>query len=458
MYFSGSLITYLSRDDGETWENLAEIIPIQRVRAYRAYGDRTYALGEDQVSGIITGQIAYSDDDGVSWEEWDSLYTTLGASAPNDIQETSFDGEDVLVVVADSPPQIVISDDNGSSWDQLYAGPNFNVRASGGIVWPPGAGERMLFADPTSGLMVSDDGQSWTPSKTGPGGVPRQLVMADDGAIFLVLRTGQIHRSEDGGDSWEPVGEPLPAAIHDLVPSPNFADTDTILAGTQDGMFFSEDRGESWDRLRRFARLEAVAEHLPCWKAGSTANLTDGAPPPHAGSATCDTYEEPSHGLRGGWSMSAGDELHFYFTGTRFRLMLPDADADGELLYYINDAFVESLDVTGGDIYMDMTEADGVWKDVTLIWDGDEPLRVDAAEIWGDGELMSIAGEDPDTGPDDTGPGTETGDDGDGDGGDDTGGDNTDGGSGKGCCNNDGSEGAAIVLFPLLIMGLRRRE
>jgi len=465
LYFSGSLITYLSRDGGYTWENHAETIPVQRVRAYRPYGDRTYALGEDQVSGVISGQIAFTDDGGDTWQEWESLYGVLGSSAPSDIQETIVDGEDVLVVVADSPPQIVISDDSGDSWRQLYAGPNFNVRASGGIVWPPGEGSRMLFADPTSGLMTSTDGgDSWAPSETWPGGTPRYLVMADDGTIFLLVRVGQIYRSDDGGDTWTEAGEPLKGAIHDLVPSPNFAETGALMAGTQDGMFFSEDRGDTWNRLRRFGRLEAVAEHLPCWKAGTTLlSNTGGVAPPHAGSETCDTYEEPAQGLRGGWLMTTGDELHFTFTGTRFRLMLPEASDEGELQYYLNGAYVEGIDFTGDDLYVDMEGADGVWKDVSFIWNGTTQLHVDAVEIWGDGELMSVTGEPEPGGPggDDTGPDTNTGD-GDGDGNDDTGPGVTDGGGddggGKGCCNRDGSDGAAIVLLPLLIMGLRRRE
>ena len=463
VYFSGSLVTYLSRDGGYTWENLAKVVPVQRVRAYRPYGDRTYALGEDQVGGVISGQIAFTDDDGETWQEWENLYPLLGPSAPNDIQETVVQGEDALIVVADSPPQILRSDDDGESWRQLYAGPNFGVRASGGVVWPPGEGSRMLFADPTSGLMVSEDGgDTWAQSETWPGGTPRSLIRADDGTLFLLVRQGQIYRSDDGGDTWAEAGEPLRAGIHDLVASPNFAETGALLAGTQDGMFFTEDRGDTWQRLRRFGRLEAVAEHLPCWKAGTTllSNTPDaGAPPPHAGSELCDIYEEPDQGLRGGWLMAIGDELHFTFTGTRFRVMLPEEGDAGELQYYLNGAYVEGIDVVGGeDLYIDMEGADGVWKDVSFIWNGATPLHVDAVEIWGDGELMSVTGEPEPGGPggDDTGPDTNT-DDGDG-GTDDTGDSVTDGGGGKGCCNRDGSDGAAIVLLPLLIMGLRRRE
>jgi photosystem II stability/assembly factor-like uncharacterized protein len=476
VWFSGSLATYRSSDGGYTWDNLAEDVPINRVRAYRVYGDRTYALGENQDT-TIEGQIAYSDDRGETWYEWDSLYEVLGASAPQDIQETVLLGDEILLVVADSPPQVVLSEDAGATWEQVYAGPDSSVRSSGAALWPPGEGERMFFADPASGLVQSNDGgATWFVNEASPEGVPRAFTMADDVTLFLLQRVGQIYRSEDGGDSWVAVGEPVNAASHDLVTSPRFDETGILLIGSQDGLYFSEDRGDTWKRLRRFSRLEAVAEHLACYVGGTTASAappsscgcSEPVPPPHVGSTVCETYEDEDQGLRGGWLMNNGDEAHFTFTGTHFEILLGPETGGGEILVESNGAFLETIKV-GGDLWVYLDAPDGDWKDITLTYSGSEQLHLDAVEIYGDGELISLVSDGDsgsggdsggDDGGDDTGPGggDDSGEPPDTNGGDDTGASATDGGSGKGCCNRDASDSAALILPLLILAGVRRRR
>jgi len=445
VWFSGSLAPYRSRDGGETWELLRDKITMQRSRAYRSYSaDRTWMLGENSAEGV-EGQVEVSYDDGDTWEPLDSLHAQMQGAVPRDVQETVVDGRDAIVVVADAPPSVFLSFDDGATWATSYERTTelAGISSAGLGAWPPGEGARLVLADPDIGVLHSDDaGASWQESEVDPDGRPRQLTMADDGTLFLLLRSGQIHRSVDGGDSWEAVGEPIRAAIHDLVTAPRFAETGTLLAGTQDGVFWSDDRGESWFRIPRFERFEDQSHHLSCEIGAKAFRGCGGGCATSDDALECATYSDDSHGMGGGYLLYPGDVARFTFSGQGFRVLGLE---EGELEVRINGSATTTL--SAGDL-----EVDGLgegWKDVELLaTSGDEGVRIDAVEAWGEGEVLPIDGaldtaDSGDTGPDDSG---EVGDSGD-----------TGGPTEPGCCHQDG-EAALVVAFPLLLALRRRRR
>jgi photosystem II stability/assembly factor-like uncharacterized protein len=399
VYYSGSNNPFQSLDDGETWTRFE--LPMDRVRLFRPFGNRVYALGEDQTDAVY-GQVAYSDDGGTVWAEFPgNLYDEMDKAAPRDLQETTLDGDNVIIVVVDSPAGLIISGDAGASWNRVYSGER--ETAAGGAAWPYSDPTRLVFAAPSNGVVLSDDGgDTWTDASSPPSGRPRHMTQADDGTLFLATRDGQTWRSDDGGDTWFAVGDPLKPAIFDLVTGPDFATWGAMLVGTQAGPYWSTDAGETWALLPRYERYEDRSVHFECFKGG----VEDGANP-------CENYSDTSHGFGGGYALGVGDELYFTFEGHEFALVGAQ-DGDGAVSVEISGEDHGPLTADGTKLRVD--GLDPGWKDVKLVVTdaGSDGFRIDLVETWGEGKVMPVGGETlTDTGdtggPDDTGDPCDTG-------------------------------------------------
>lgn len=441
MYYVGSNVPYRSTDFGATWAELDP--PMARARRFRTFGPRLYVLGEDErTGGGVDGQVALSLDNGDTWHEWESFYDLSGGAAPRDVIEGTLDGEEALMVLVDQPAGLYLTQDRGSTWRQVYRGEN--EPSAGAALWPPDAGTRLLFLAASTGVVYSDDGgRTWETATTPPEGSLREFAEADDGTLFAITRAGQVYRSEDGGDVWDPVGDPLVPAVFTFQAAPDFASNGTLVAGTQRGIWYSTDRGESFHQLPRYERFEAGSYHLSC---------EGGAIDRHSGHSACEAYEDASHGLGGGDRLYAGDRESFTFNGHAFRLVTPSTEGLFEVL--VNGDAAGVLDLSAGED--GLSDLGSGWKDVTLtlVQGPDAGLELDLIEAWGDGEIL---GEDPDTG--DTGVADDTGGEEGGVGGDGGDGGDTGAPKDKGCgCGVAGGGGAAgLLIAAALGAALRRR-
>jgi hypothetical protein len=161
-----------------------------------------------------------------------------------------------------------------------------------------------------------------------------------------------------------------------------------VILGTQEGAYWTNDRGDSWHLLRRYERFEDTTYHLVC----KTASESD-----------CAALEDASWGLNGGYAMQAGDYLSMSIEGNAFSLLGPSA-GDGQAVVYVNGEAVATLTANGDPLTVTGLIEDG-WKDirVEVLLAGANGFRVDAAEVWGAGEVMPIPEVVPDTGgPDDS--------------------------------------------------------
>ncbi len=417
VYYSGSNQPYRSPDDGETWTRFE--LPMERVRLFRPFGQRVYALGEDAAGGV-EGQVAYSDDGGTVWVEFPgNLYDLMAKGAPRDIQETSLDGEDLLYVVVDSPAGILGSTDRGLTWSWYHQGAR--ETAAGAAAWPPDAPTRLVFASATAGVITSDDaGETWTAASTAPVGRPRHMTQADDGTLLLGTRSGQLWRSDDGGEVWEAVGDPVAPALFDIVAGRDFAEHGAALLGTQEGPYWTMDRGETWQPLPRYERFEARSVHFQCLPGG-----VEGT------GESCATYEDRSDGFGGGYALEAGDILRFTFEGDEFALV-GAGEGDGTLALTLNGQDEGELVADGRKLRVQ--DLDSGWKDIELevLEAGPDGFRIDLVEAWGDGSRMPVG--TPDTGPEDTGIPC------------------------SGTCGCRGGEGPACALLLVLPFWWRRRD
>ena len=66
----------------------------------------------------------------------------------------------------------------------------------------------------------------------------------EDGWVYADIHVGSVLRSQDRGESWEPVTPDLHEDVHQVATIPG--QPDTVYANTAGAVYISEDRGDSW--------------------------------------------------------------------------------------------------------------------------------------------------------------------------------------------------------------------
>jgi hypothetical protein len=134
------------------------------------------------------------------------------------------------------------TDDGGSTWQQVSTGlANLRVQA---LAMDPSDPLR-LYAGTRGGVFVTPDGgASWAPASTGLTDLDVTVVAispADPLLLFASNRDG-LFRSTDGGASWQPSGSGLGGVDVTAL----LAAEGRWWAGTDTGVFVSDDLGSSW--------------------------------------------------------------------------------------------------------------------------------------------------------------------------------------------------------------------
>ncbi|MYC76273.1 hypothetical protein F4X10_10970 [Candidatus Poribacteria bacterium] len=145
-----------------------------------------------------------------------------------------------LLVVREDPLTLLIGTDEGA---YVYR-----------LVGEEGPAERVIAFDE---LACRKD---WYTPWGGPPAV-RTFAKTQDGFCYADVHVGSIMRSSDEGISWEPVTPKLHEDVHQVTTCP--ADDNRVYANTQNGVYISTDRGNSWEHRfqglpRRYGTAIAV--------------------------------------------------------------------------------------------------------------------------------------------------------------------------------------------------------
>lgn len=139
--------------------------------------------------------------------------------------------------------------DGGINWE-LVAFPEGDITILGIAPWD----SQVIFVyDAKSGSYIShNSGLNWTPLTEELRGIPRSrpyfYTAGNQNAIYIGTLEGAIFRSDETGTSWETVWPNLPIGfIRDIKVLPGNDLGNRILVSTSNGVYTSNNYGESWD-------------------------------------------------------------------------------------------------------------------------------------------------------------------------------------------------------------------
>ncbi|MBL0176379.1 MAG: T9SS type A sorting domain-containing protein [Ignavibacteria bacterium] len=227
LYVGTTNYIYKTTNNGASWQNQSSGIPASGYAIYglATLGSAIYAV--PIVNSSYFG-VYVSTNGGAQW-------TSANGNLSKYVEvETIHTGGTTLYV--GTRLGVHASTDNGGSWHAINTGmENVRVRAI------TGSGSTLLAGSGRGVHRSSNGGAAWTESMTGMTASTIRVLTRDASDVYAGTSWGKIWRTSDEGDSWSLIR--LPA---DATTSAIFFSGSRMFAGTNDGLFRSDDHGISW--------------------------------------------------------------------------------------------------------------------------------------------------------------------------------------------------------------------
>lgn len=185
IYATGHDLFQVSVDDGQTWQQQAHDLPGTDIHGFtqdRGIPQRLYAF-------VMNKGTFASEDGGTTWRQ-----------LPDQPAGSRILVAGWGVLYSASGPDLMASRDGGLTWQTRSTLPSGQVISLAVSPSDP----FVLYAGTPNGLAKStDSGVTWT--DLGPQGVPILAVAvapSDPSRALILSNTGEIYRTDDGGDSW----------------------------------------------------------------------------------------------------------------------------------------------------------------------------------------------------------------------------------------------------------------
>src|ERR671923_3039945 len=214
-------------DDGRrTWEVGEQLLPGWEVFHAIRHDGTLYAAANH---GVYGATVQRSSDDGKTWERGEGLGLPEDGELTLEKSWHVEPGPSDTLWLGAAPGVLFRSDDKGENWQLVQS----------------------LLDEPTR--------ERWQP---GAGGMCTHSIQFDPGneqTMYVGISAAGVFRSEDGGETWTPANQgtaadflpdPDPAVgqcVHKVLLHP--AQPDRLWQQNHCGVYRSDDRGESWERL-----------------------------------------------------------------------------------------------------------------------------------------------------------------------------------------------------------------
>ena len=244
------------------------------------YGGVAFASACEGVAVGVAGAVATTNDGGVSWSEQGSGFTGT-------LRDVAFAGPNQMIAVGGDPLTIIISTDNGLTWNAPADPVPFHDDPRNALFGVAFADQDLGFAvgeaivDITPQALVlrtTNGGSTWTPQ------FPAREAAIDfvDIAVINPLTAfavgagttgivGAIIRTDDGGDTWDLQTSGSPARLNGV----SFADDQNGFAvGNEGTILHTTNGGATWKQqqsgitIEHLLRVWAI-DPFSAWVVGS---------------------------------------------------------------------------------------------------------------------------------------------------------------------------------------------
>jgi photosystem II stability/assembly factor-like uncharacterized protein len=212
------------------------------------------AVGVQSSVVVEAGGVFKTADGGASWAE---------SAGPSDldVHALALDPTDPQILYAGTPYGIFKTKDDGDSWAEADAGITDKLLTALSI---DPSNPQVLYAGFFSGgctdfygdggvFKTTDGGETWTSLPGGGANIDAIAVDPTDSQVVYVASDapcgeGVVVKTTDGGSTWETVNKGLGNTfVNALAVDP--ITTQTLYAGTYDGLFKTTDGGKRWDHI-----------------------------------------------------------------------------------------------------------------------------------------------------------------------------------------------------------------
>ncbi|MEP7293293.1 MAG: hypothetical protein ABI835_16025 [Chloroflexota bacterium] len=210
---------YRSPNGGRAWRAADDTFGIAIAALVMLSDSRILAVSDD-------GRLLVSEDNGSSWQ-------TQASNLPDGIVPTICTIHGELLLLGSSNAGLFASSDGGHGWQAIVPETILALGASGSV----------LYAGTGRGLIGSSDGgQSWEALPFSPLHDLRQITVVQGQVIVSGGYSVALRARDD--QSWEPLLQvPMPLSLM-------MADrTGRLFASGPDGLFVSDDAGDSWQQV-----------------------------------------------------------------------------------------------------------------------------------------------------------------------------------------------------------------
>lgn len=262
IYVGTSHLPWKTIDGGKNWKRA---------------GDKERGMIDD--SDIMAIHIDEANPDTVLMSACSGIYRSLDASAKwTKIQGIPYTSRRTHVIYQHpTKPEVIFAGTTEGLWLSTNGGKPDSWRrvtslrlVINAIAVHPDRPDRVFLGTEDNGVLISNDGgESYETSNAGFINRQVRAVLADRkerGRIYAGVifdsANGGLFISEDGGMTWQQSMNGMGVRdVYSLYQSP--AHPDTLYAGTNHGIFRSDDQGRNWEAVKKAEPLEAPAGEDP---------------------------------------------------------------------------------------------------------------------------------------------------------------------------------------------------
>jgi len=230
-----------AQDDAEPEQSLQAPLAVRSLTLDAAAADGLLvAVGE-------RGHILISNDQGESWQQ---------AEVPTRSTLTGVYFHDRNLGWAVGHDSVILrTTDGGATWERVHWDPEEESPLLD--VWFSDADNGFAIGAYASFYATSDGGTTWSFQPISEDDFHlHHLTRSASGRLYLAAEAGMVYRSDDEGETWVELPSPYTGSFFATLP---LEDDALLLFGLQGHLFRSEDAGETWTEL----------------ESGTTAMLTD---------------------------------------------------------------------------------------------------------------------------------------------------------------------------------------